>query len=45
MSKKKPRKLKYLDVEDDYVEEMIVKRLKEIRDLLKEIREILKSME
>ena len=45
MSKKESRKLKYLDVEDDYVEEMIVKRLKEIRDLLKEIREILKSME
>jgi len=45
MSRKKPRKLKYLNVEDDYVEEMIIKRLKEIRELLKEIRDILKSME
>ncbi|GEM_PF-373892 len=39
----KEKKLKYADLSDSEVEELIMKRLREMKELLKEIRDILKE--
>jgi len=39
----KEKKLKYTDLSDSEVEELIMKRLREMKELLKEIRDILKE--
>ncbi len=37
--------LKYADLSDEEVEELILKRLREIKELLREIRDIFKEVE
>jgi len=37
------RKLKYADLSDSEVEELIMKRLREMKELLREIRDLLKE--
>jgi uncharacterized protein YutE (UPF0331/DUF86 family) len=38
------RELKYADLSDEEVEQLILKRLKEVKKLLEEIRDILKRV-
>ncbi len=37
-------KLKYINLSDEEVEELLLKRLKEMKELLREIRDLLKSI-
>lgn len=40
----KERELKYAELSDEEVEELILKRLKEVKEILKEIRDTLKKI-